>query len=172
MTLPGDSSPTLKVLSSRACLLEPIIASLGHNMQSAGSLRHATWIDPMSLEAASVPAIDMQTILQLAEGDEMGAQFVAEIIAVFLADLSKRVIAIGLQMSTSDYAGVKATAHAIKGSCGHFGASRLMELPYDIEDRVMRKQTDNLQAAIDSMVAETERVRAALEVFRTINAPP
>ena len=53
----------------------------------------------MSTETASVPAIDMRAITQLAEGDEMGDQFVAEIIDVFLADLSERVHTIGLQMS-------------------------------------------------------------------------
>ena len=121
----------------------------------------------MSIETASVPAIDMRAITQLAEGDELGAQFVAEIIDVFLADLSEHVRAIGLQMSLGDRAGIAATAHAVKGSCGHFGAMRLMELSREIEGRVRREQTDGLQTAIDSMIEETERVRAALEAYRS-----
>jgi len=121
----------------------------------------------VSIETASVPAIDMRAITQLAEGDELGEQFVVEIIDVFLADLSKRVRAIGLQMSHDDRAGIAATAHAVKGSCGHFGAMRLMELSREIEGRLRHEQTDGLRILIDSMVAEAQRVRAALEAYRS-----
>ncbi len=126
----------------------------------------------MSTEIASVPTIDMRAITQLAASDELGEQFVAEIIDVFLTDLSERVHAIGLQMSHADCAGVAATAHAVKGSCGHFGAVRLMELSRETEGRARQEQTDGLQAAIDSMLAETERVRAALEAYRSSHARP
>jgi len=126
----------------------------------------------VSIEAASVPAIDMRAITQLAEGDELGDQFIAEIIDVFLGDLSERVRTIGWQMSQGDRAGIAATAHAIKGSCGHFGSIRLMELSREIEDRARRQQTDGLQTAIDLMVAETERVRTALEAYRASHAAP
>jgi len=120
----------------------------------------------MSTETAIVPAIDMRAITQLAEGDEMGDQFVAEIIEVFLADLSERVLTIGLQIKQGDRAGVAATAHAIKGSCSHFGAARLVELSQQLEDRARREPTGDIELAIFTMVAETERVRAALEAFQ------
>jgi len=122
----------------------------------------------MKIEAAAVPAIDMRTIMQLAEGDEVGEQFIAEVIEVFLGDLSERVREIGLQMTCKNYAGIKATAHAIKGSCGHFGAVRLIELSSEAEERAERGKGDGLQTAIDSMLAETERVRTALEAFRAM----
>ncbi|MGA7873577.1 MAG: Hpt domain-containing protein [Candidatus Binatus sp.] len=114
----------------------------------------------------------MRAITQLAEGDDLGEQFIAEIIDVFLADLSERARKIGAQMSSNDRAGIATTAHAIRGSCSHFGAVRLMELSGEIEDLIRWGETDGLQAAIDSMVAETERVRAALEAFRSSHAPP
>jgi histidine phosphotransfer protein HptB len=121
----------------------------------------------MSIETAGMPTIDMRSISQLAEGDEMGDQFVAEIIDVFLADLSERVRTIGLQMSQNDRAGVAATAHAIKGSCGHFGAARLMELCRDLEDWARRESGGDIEIAIFTMVAETERVLAALEAYKS-----
>jgi HPt (histidine-containing phosphotransfer) domain-containing protein len=124
----------------------------------------------MTHEPASVPAIDMVAITQLAEGDENGDQFVAEIIDVFLADLSERVRVIALQMSQGDRVGVAATAHSIKGSCGHFGAARLMQLSRDIEDLIRKQQTDLLPTAIDSVIAETELVRTALEAYRADRA--
>ena len=123
----------------------------------------------MSSETARVPAIDMTAILQLADNDDTGGQFVAEIIKVFLDDLSERVLTIGLQMKQGDRAGIAATAHAIKGSCGHFGAVRLVELSRELEDRARREPGDDLEVAIFTMVAETERVRAALEAFRSTN---
>jgi HPt (histidine-containing phosphotransfer) domain-containing protein len=126
----------------------------------------------MSTGSQGVPTIDMRTISQLAEGDETGDQFVAEIIDVFLADLGERVRTIGLQMSRNDRAGVAATAHAIKGSCGHFGAARLMELCRDLEDRARRESGGEIEIAIFTMVAETERVLAALEAYKSEHARP
>ena len=123
-------------------------------------------INRVDVENANAPAIDMRAIVQLAESDEAGDQFVAEIIRVFLADLSERVRTIGLQMSRGDRVGVAATAHAIKGSCGHFGAAQLVELSLEVETLAKHPQSDGLQMAIDSMVAEAERVRAALETYR------
>jgi HPt (histidine-containing phosphotransfer) domain-containing protein len=127
-------------------------------------------IDGVSTETTSVPAIDMSAIMQLADNDDAGDQFVAEIIKVFLSDLSERVLTIGLQMKQGDRAGVAATAHAIKGSCGHFGALRLMELSRDLEDQARRQPAGAIEVAILTMVAETERVRTALEAFRSANA--
>jgi histidine phosphotransfer protein HptB len=126
----------------------------------------------MSTGSQGMPTIDMRSISQLAESDETGDQFIAEIIKVFLADLSERVRTIGMQMSQHDRAGIAATAHAIKGSCGHFGATRLLELSHDLEDRARHTPTGDIQPAVDSMIAETERVRAALEAYRRDHAPP
>jgi HPt (histidine-containing phosphotransfer) domain-containing protein len=125
----------------------------------------------VSTETASVPAIDMRAISQLAESDDTGDQFIAEIIEIYLADLSERVHKISLQMSEGDSSAVAATAHAIKGSSGHFGAVHLIELSREIEDRARRKRTEGLQATIDSMIEEAERVRAALEAFRSSHGP-
>jgi len=124
----------------------------------------------MSAGSQGVSAIDMRAISQLAEGDENGEQFVGEIIGVFLADLGERVRTIGLQLKQNDRAGVVATAHAIKGSCGHFGATRLMELCRDLEDEARREPARDIEIAVHTMVAETERVLAALEVYKSERA--
>jgi HPt (histidine-containing phosphotransfer) domain-containing protein len=112
-------------------------------------------------------SIDMRAICRLAEGDQLGDRFIAEIIDVFLADLSERVRTIGLQVSHDDRAGIAATAHAVRGSCGHFGALRLMASCREIEYRVRHQQTDGLQTAIDSMLSEAQLVRAALKAYRS-----
>ena len=138
--------------------------------QSVAAARNLNSMTRVSTEAAIVPAIDMGAITKLAEGDELGEQFIANIIDVFLADLSERVLTIGLQMKQGDRAGVAATAHAIKGSCSHFGAVRLVELSGELENRARREPTGDIEVAIFTMVAETERVRAALEAYRSEHA--
>jgi histidine phosphotransfer protein HptB len=120
----------------------------------------------VSAETERVPAIDMRSIARLAEDDESGSQFIADIIDVFLVDLRERVSKIGAQVSQGDRAGVASTAHAIKGSCSHFGAARLVDLSRELEDRARHEPDSDLQAAVDSMLAETERVRDALETYR------
>jgi HPt (histidine-containing phosphotransfer) domain-containing protein len=119
-------------------------------------------------ESARGSPIDMRAITQLADADEAGAQFLMEIIEVFLADMAERVRAIGERMSEGDHMGVAAAAHAIKGSCSHFGASRLMELSRHLEECGKGKEeaSEGMEAAIELMIAESERVRAALEAFR------
>lgn len=123
-------------------------------------------------ETPSVPAIDMRAISEFAESDQSGEEFIANIIEVFLADMSERVRAAGLQMGHHDSAGLAATAHALKGSCGHFGAVQLMQLCGAIEDQVRNEQTDGIHVAVNSMIAETERVHEALKAFRYNQAAP
>lgn len=125
-------------------------------------------------ENKDVAPIDMRALTQLAECDDIGGQFVTEIIDVFLADLGQRVSTIGASMSQGDRAGIAAAAHAIKGSCSHFGAARLMELSRHLEERARRAQepAESIQAAIESMMAESERVRIALEEFRSSKTNP
>jgi len=119
-------------------------------------------------ESGGGSPIDMRAITQLAEADDAGTRFLAEIIDVFLADMGQRVRTIGERMSEGDHMGVAAAAHAIKGSCGHFGASRLMALSRHLEECAKGKlePTEGIETAIESMIAETERVRLALEAFR------
>jgi two-component system sensor histidine kinase/response regulator len=120
------------------------------------------------VETPVAPAIDMRAISEFAASDESGEEFIANIIAVFLADMSERVRAAGVQMRNDDNAGLAATAHALKGSSGHFGAAPLMQLCGVIEDQVRSKQTGAIGAAVDSMIAEAERVRLALTAFRFV----
>jgi HPt (histidine-containing phosphotransfer) domain-containing protein len=112
------------------------------------------------------PATDKVALARLAEIAPPGSNFIAEIIDAFLGDMTKRIGAIELQMSVRDTTAIAATGHSLKGSCSHFGARRLMQLCVDLEDLARSGKTDGLRAAVDSMVAESERVRAELEEYR------
>jgi len=116
-------------------------------------------------EAPSVSAIDMRPICEFADSDDSGEEFISNIIGVFLDDMGERVRVAGVQMGSHDNAGLAATAHAIKGSSGHFGAVHLMQLCGAIEEQFRKGKTDGINAAVNSMIAETERVRAALKAY-------
>jgi len=148
---------------SKPLLMEALAATLARFLAVAGGDNSTRVAAPS--KALDVSAIDMRAIAEFANRDEAGEDFIANIVAVFLADMGERVGAAGLQMSAQDNAGLAATAHAIKGSSGHFGAAHLMKLCAAIEDQVRRGKTDAIDAAVKSMIAETERVRAALTAY-------
>jgi len=148
---------------SKPLLMEALAATLARFLAVAGGDNSTPVAAPS--KALDVSAIDMRAIAEFANRDEAGEDFIANIVAVFLADMGERVGAAGLQMSAQDNAGLAATAHAIKGSSGHFGAAHLMKLCAAIEDQVRRGKTDAIDAAVKSMIAETERVRAALTAY-------
>ncbi|HYL57245.1 MAG TPA: response regulator, partial [Candidatus Acidoferrales bacterium] len=116
------------------------------------------------------PATDTAALARLAEIAPPGSNFMAEIIDAFLGDLTKRLGAVEQQMSVRDTAGIAATGHSLKGSCSHFGARRLMQLCVELEDIARSGKTDGLRAAVDSVVAESERVRTELQEHRNTQA--
>jgi hypothetical protein len=156
---------------SKPLLMEALAATLARWLAPAGDdefIRVAA-----RSETPDVSAIDMRAICEFADSDESGEEFISNIIAVFLADMGERVRAVGAQVGAHDNAGLAATAHAIKGSCGHFGAVHLMKLCGAIEEQFRKGKTDGITAAVTSMIAETERVRAALKAYRYNRpAPP
>ncbi|HWN57657.1 MAG TPA: response regulator [Methylomirabilota bacterium] len=148
---------------SKPLLMEALAATLARWLAVSGGDNSKRVAAPSG--APDVSAIDMRAIAEFANRDEAGEDFIANIIAVFLADMGERVGAAGLQVSAHDNAGLAATAHAIKGSSGHFGAAHLMKLCAAIEDQVRKGKTDGIDAAVNSMIAEMERVRAALTAY-------
>lgn len=117
--------------------------------------------------ASETPAINMSGLARMGEEGEPGNAFITQITAVFLKDMDERVATIGAQLEAKDTAGIRATAHALRGSCSHFGATRLMDLCAEIESRARRSPAEELEPLIRSMLVETERVRFAIEVYQS-----
>jgi len=156
---------------SKPLLREALAATLARWLPPAGDADSTRVAAPN--ETPDVSAIDMRAICEFADSDESGEDFIGNIIAVFLADMGERVRLACAQVGAHDNAGLAATAHAIKGSCGHFGAVHLMQLCGAIEEQFRKGKTDGITAAVTSMIAETERVRAALKAYRYNRpAPP
>jgi HPt (histidine-containing phosphotransfer) domain-containing protein len=116
--------------------------------------------------ATETPAIDMSAIAKMGEEGEPGNDFITQITTIFLKDMDERVATIGSQLEAKDLDGIMATAHALRGSCSHFGAIRLMGLCGQIESRARRSPVEEIEPLIRSMLVETERVRFAIEVYR------
>lgn len=112
------------------------------------------------------PAIDQAALARLAEIAPPGSNFMIEIIEAFLGDMTERVAALEGQVAIRDMAGIAATGHKLKGSCSHFEARGLMQRCVELEGIARSGDTEGLQAAIDCMVAETERVRSELQEYR------
>jgi HPt (histidine-containing phosphotransfer) domain-containing protein len=120
-----------------------------------------------SIAKAETPPIDMSALLKIGAEGEPGNDFVSEITAIFLKDMEERVSRISGQLDAKDPKAMAAAAHALRGSCSHFGARRLMDLCAEVERRAGRGPLDEIEALINSLLMESERVRLAIEIFRS-----
>jgi HPt (histidine-containing phosphotransfer) domain-containing protein len=112
--------------------------------------------------------IDQRALEQLEEvqNDGAGEGFVANLINLFLADMEQRTQAMGEAVHKSDWEVAGRMAHAIKGSCGHFGAKRLAELCVQMEGLARGQECADAQGLFAQLQAECQRVRSALKAHR------
>jgi two-component system, sensor histidine kinase and response regulator len=115
----------------------------------------------------AVDAGALETLRSMDAGDH---GFMTKIIELFLADLTERIVALKAAGVTRDGAGLKSIAHALKGSCGHFGAVRLAALCRKIEQIGTRQPVDDPSQVLLELEAEAGRVRVALEAARPISS--
>ena len=114
---------------------------------------------PSTLGAPIDPkAIEMLRSLGAEEED-----FIAKIIALFLDDLTERLEGLKLAATTRDGETIKRLAHALKGSCGHFGASHLAALCRKLEQIAATQPIGDPVQALGELITEADRVRVALE---------
>ncbi len=73
-----------------------------------------------------------------------------------------------LRQSTAilDWETARRAAHTLKGTSGSFGAKRLSELAKALESTVQEEGTPGLEASLQAVVQEIERVREALSVLQ------
>ncbi len=105
-------------------------------------------------------------IKRLVAGEDDGGAYFSEVIAVFLADLEQRMTAARQAAGSADGIALAANMHALRGSCGNFGARPMMALCLEIERRARASALDGIGQIIDALEGETARVREALEQQR------
>ena len=114
------------------------------------------------------PAVDAGALDNLRSMDAGDEGFMAKIIELFLADLTERIESLKVAAATCDGNALGRLAHALKGSCGHFGASRLAGLCRKVEQIGAEQPVGDASGILRELTAEADRVRIALEEARDL----
>lgn len=114
-------------------------------------------------------SIDKGALNELAEVEQEGAGegFVAKLIDLFLSEMDKREQALQRAVDEADWENASRMAHAIKGSCSHFGARQLADLCVAMETAAGSTARDKAVALLPRILTESGRVRAALRMHQS-----
>jgi two-component system, sensor histidine kinase and response regulator len=118
------------------------------------------------VERSAAAPIDPIAIGRLLAGEDDKGGYFNEVIGVFLSDLDQRVASAKAAAGSGDAAGLAAQAHALRGSCGHFGARPMMALCAEIERRARGGALEEIGQIVEALEREAARVRVALETQR------
>src|SRR5262249_19568893 len=109
---------------------------------------------------AGAPSLDMSVLDALSA--EMGADFLAQLIAVFLEDTPKVLADLRQALESSDAGALARAAHTLKSNATNMGAVPLADLSSELEELGRR----GVRAAAGERAGEVEkehrRVEAAL----------
>jgi hypothetical protein len=123
----------------------------GDSAQDAGTGR---------LESPELPVFDEQPLLVLREmvsfDNFMG------LIENWFASLATRIERLVGSAASGDLGALKVTAHDMSGTCGCFGALRLGELAWELEQMCRAGDLTRARALVRAMVPVTAATRAAL----------
>ena len=107
-----------------------------------------------------VPVFDEQPLLVLREMVTF-ANFMG-LIENWFASLAARIELLVGSAAAGDLGALKETAHDMSGTCGCFGALRLGELAWELEQRCRAGDLARARALVRAMVPVTAATRAAL----------
>ncbi len=112
--------------------------------------------------ARALPAVDFSRLDELAE--EAGSrEIVRELSRIFVDDIARRLIALGLAAQARDQRAYLSVIHAIKGAAGNFGAVRMARLAELSEHPVKRADLSQASSAATELTLEFEAVRDVIE---------
>jgi HPt (histidine-containing phosphotransfer) domain-containing protein len=94
-----------------------------------------------------------------------GPGLIAELVELFVGDVPARLDAIRKAMSAADPDALQRTAHSLKGSAATLGADGMAEICRCMEMHGRAGEVAEAAALLDSLDAEFERVRDALEAW-------
>jgi len=129
--------------------LVPVLKAQGGPADPATEAEEAVVLDPEALGA-----------LKLLED---GGLSLRELVDVFLEDGVAQIADMRRALERSDGPGLREGAHALKGSCGNFGAGQLSDVCQQVEDRGRESAFDGVPALLVQVEQTFERVRGALK---------
>jgi len=118
--------------------------------------------EPDIAPAPNELVVDLSRLEELAE--EAGSpQIVEELSRIFLDDVARRVVALGLAARARDQRAYLNVIHAIKGASGNFGAVRMARIAEGSERQAKHGDLSQVDAAVAELGRELETVGAILE---------
>jgi len=118
---------------------------------------------PPVVAGTGTAAIDFYAIAQLraleAEGDD---GFLQQMIDAFVESADPAVEQVVKACALADVSTLKRQAHALKGSCGNFGARPMMELCRQLEQAGEQEDFADVRRLAEGLTAEYARVKRAL----------
>ncbi|MCK4303888.1 MAG: Hpt domain-containing protein [Candidatus Eisenbacteria sp.] len=106
--------------------------------------------------SAQMPAIDLSILNSMTDGD---LEFIQELAETFITDTSMRLNHLRQIVADEDAEALRREAHAIKGSCGNFGATYMAKVAFQLEQFGADGKITEVRAVLNSLEAEFERVR-------------
>jgi CheY-like chemotaxis protein len=100
--------------------------------------------------ASAVAALVDGAVLDQLRSDA-GPSLVSELLAAFMAETEERVLRMPPALKAGDLDSVAADAHAMKSSCGTFGAVRLQKLVERIESAAARNDVGLASELLDGL---------------------
>jgi CheY-like chemotaxis protein len=122
-----------------------------------------------------VPNHDATTRLDTSRLDELateaGPAIALELSEIFLHDMTRRLAQLKVAIDEADLPAELSLAHAVKGACGNFGASRMALIAEDIEHCLKSGAAASLSPLQLELEAELRILRVLLEARGLIQAP-
>ncbi|HEY6080768.1 MAG TPA: response regulator [Polyangiaceae bacterium] len=122
--------------------------------------------DVLPARAPGEPAVDLSRLRELAE--EAGSpQIIEELSRIFLDDVARRLVALGLAGKARDQRAYLNVIHAIKGASGNFGAVRMSRIAEASERQAKVGDLSGVDGAVAELEGELGQVQIVLdsEVF-------
>jgi CheY-like chemotaxis protein/HPt (histidine-containing phosphotransfer) domain-containing protein len=114
------------------------------------------------------PAMPNELVVDLSRLEELAReagtpQIVEELSIIFLDDVAKRVVALGLAGKARDQRAYLNVIHAIKGASGNFGAVRMARIAEASERQVKHGDLSAVDTAVSDLGRELAAVRVVLD---------
>jgi CheY-like chemotaxis protein len=110
--------------------------------------------------AETSPPIDLSALLERLEGD---ADFMHEILELFLSSSPELLVAISAAVGDGDCHRIERSAHSLKGAARNIGATPLAGLAEQLEFTGRGQEKDGVAMLFASLEAEYGRVRGVIE---------
>jgi CheY-like chemotaxis protein len=124
-----------------------------------------------NLDASDASRVDVSVLHALGEMSDDGDEFVAHLIATFLADADARITTLREARVAGDAAAFERAAHAMKGSSGNVGAMRMASIAARLQDVGKRGALATAGPLVDQLAAELAHARERLQQEFGATAP-